>query len=319
MTSRGKSGISSEVAALFTVVIVFVALVPTFLFTQSLYAILSKEVNERRYFEIDRSSEELEVFVMQSNNKLILRLVNTGPISLVVVRVWAYSFGTGSTLSPDGPCDRTIPPLPRPINPGSEALIDVSACVQGHTGYAMFKVVTERGRQFTSGVVILQNGMLPSSPYPFTLTVSIINMQRGRTYMVEVTPLDNGTVSPRFFTHKATASNENVIVAFGVTAGTFRVTLYENLLVTVVVILVVFMRELLKVARMPISAAEFIGFFLPPVIFIAAISGLVAGKISTSRVAGGFVHAMILSAVSLIAIWIAGTVSVQLFKLPSVS
>jgi flagellar protein FlaJ len=47
--------------------------------------------------------------------------------------------------------------------------------------------------------------------------------------------------------------------------------------------------------------------------------GLVAGKISTSKVAGGFVHAMILSAVSLIAIWIAGTVSVQLFKLPSVS
>jgi flagellar protein FlaJ len=91
------------------------------------------------------------------------------------------------------------------------------------------------------------------------------------------------------------------------------------LLVTVVVILVVFMRELLKVARMPISAAEFIGFFLPPVIFIAAISGLVAGKISTSRVAGGFVHAVILSAVSLIAIWIAGTVSVQLFKLPPVS
>jgi hypothetical protein len=73
------------------------------------------------------------------------------------------------------------------------------------------------------------------------------------------------------------------------------------------------------VARMPISAAEFIGFFLPPVIFIAAISGLVAGKISTSRVAGGFVHAVILSAVSLIAIWITGIVSVQLFKLPSVS
>jgi hypothetical protein len=70
--------------------------------------------------------------------------------------------------------------------------------------------------------------MLPSSPYPFTLTVSIVNMQRGRTYMVEVTPLDNGTVSPRFFTHKATASNENVTVAFGVTAGMFRVTLYEN-------------------------------------------------------------------------------------------
>ena len=224
MTAIGKSGISSVVAALFTVIIVFAALVPTFLFTQSLYSILSNKVNERRYFEIDRSSEELEVFVMQIGSTPNLKVVNTGPISLVVVRVWAYRVGTGSTLPADGPCyTQSIT-----LNPGSEALIDVSTCVQGYTGYAMFKVVTERGRQFTSDVVSLQNGMLPSSPYPFTLTVSIINMQRGKTYTVEVTPLDDGLVSPRTFTHKATASNENVTVAFGTTAGTFRVTLYEN-------------------------------------------------------------------------------------------
>ena len=224
MTSGGKSGISSVVAALFTVVIVFFALVPTFLFTQSLYSILSKEVNERRYFEIDRSSEELEVFVMQIGNKLTLKVENTGPISLVVVRVWALSFGTGVTLPPNGPCYTQ----PVTLKPASDAFIDISACVQGHSGDVVFKVVTERGRQFTSDVVFLQNGMLPSSPYPFTLTVSVVNMQRGKTYTVEVTPLDNGTVSPRTFTHKATASNENVTVAFGVTAGTFRVTLYEN-------------------------------------------------------------------------------------------
>jgi len=223
-TYRGKSGISSAVAALFTVVIVFAALAPTLLFTQSLYAILSNEVNERRYFEVDRYSEKLDVLVLQIGNRLNLKVENTGPISLVVVRVWAYRVGTGSTLPADGPCyTQSIT-----LNPGSEALIDVSTCVQGYTGYVMFKVVTERGRQFTSDVVYLQNGVLPSSPYPFTLTVSIINMQRGKTYTVEVTPLDDGLVSPRTFTHKATASNENVTVAFGTTAGTFRVTLYEN-------------------------------------------------------------------------------------------
>ena len=224
MTSGGKSGISSVVAALFTVVIVFAALVPTFLFTQSLYSILSREVNERRYFEIDRSSEELEVFVMQIGNRPNLKVVNTGPISLVVVRVWALSFGTGVTLPPNGPCYTQ----PVTLKPASDAFIDISACVQGYSGDVVFKVVTERGRQFTSDVVYLQNGMLPSSPYPFTLTVSVVNMQRGKTYTVEVTPLDDGLVSPRLFTHKATASNENVTVAFGVTAGTFNVTLYEG-------------------------------------------------------------------------------------------
>ena len=224
MTSRGKSGISSVVAALFTVVIVFFALVPTFLFTQSLYAILSNEVNKRRYFEVDRYSEKLDVLVLQIDNRLNLKVENTGPISLVVVRVWAYRVGTGSTLPADGPCYTESITL----NPGSEALIDVSTCVQEYTGYVMFKVVTERGRQFTSHVVYLLNGMLPSSPYPFTLTVSIINMQRGKTYTVKVTPLDGGLVSPMTFTHKATASNENVTVAFGTTAGTFNVKLYEN-------------------------------------------------------------------------------------------
>ncbi len=224
MTYKGKSGISSAVTALFTVVIVFAALAPTLLFTQSLYAILSKEVNERRYFEIDRYSEELDVLVLQIGNRLTLKIVNTGPISLVVTRVWAYSVGTGSTLPAEGPCYT----IPIALNPGKEALVDVSACVQGYTGYAIFKVVTERGRQFASDIVGLQNGILPSSPYPYTLTVSILNMHRGKTYTVEVTPLDGGLVSPRTFTHKATASNENVTVAFGTTAGTFKVTLYEN-------------------------------------------------------------------------------------------
>jgi hypothetical protein len=87
MTYRGKFGISPIVAALFTVVIVFFALVPTFLFTQSLYSILSREVNERRYFEIDRSSEELDVLVLQIGNRPNLKVVNAGPISLIVARI----------------------------------------------------------------------------------------------------------------------------------------------------------------------------------------------------------------------------------------
>ncbi len=87
MTSRGDLGISSVVAAVFTVVIVIAALIPTLLYTQSLYSILSSEINERRRFEIERYSEKLDVFVLQIGNELTLKVANTGPISLVVVRV----------------------------------------------------------------------------------------------------------------------------------------------------------------------------------------------------------------------------------------
>jgi flagellar protein FlaJ len=89
------------------------------------------------------------------------------------------------------------------------------------------------------------------------------------------------------------------------------------MLIIVVVILVAFMKNLLTLARLSISTAEFIHFFLPPVIIIAAISGLVAGKISTSTVAGGFKHAVIMSLLGLVAIYASGTLAVDLFKLPA--
>jgi flagellar protein FlaJ len=77
------------------------------------------------------------------------------------------------------------------------------------------------------------------------------------------------------------------------------------------------MKNLLTLARLSISTAEFIHFFLPPVIIIAAISGLVAGKISTSTVAGGFKHAVMMSLLGLVAIYASGTLAVDLFKLPA--
>ena len=86
------------------------------------------------------------------------------------------------------------------------------------------------------------------------------------------------------------------------------------ILVVVVVILVTFMRNLLQIARVYISMAEFVHFFLPPVIIIAAISGLVAGKVSSGMTAAGFKHAFIMSTIALIAIWLSGTISLQVFQ-----
>ncbi|MCX8193481.1 MAG: type II secretion system F family protein [Nitrososphaeria archaeon] len=91
------------------------------------------------------------------------------------------------------------------------------------------------------------------------------------------------------------------------------------MLVVVVVILVSFMRNLLQIAKIYISLAEFIHFFLPPVILIAVISGLVAGKVSSGVIAAGFKHAFILSVVSFIAVWLSGTLSIQIFSTPTMT
>jgi flagellar protein FlaJ len=57
--------------------------------------------------------------------------------------------------------------------------------------------------------------------------------------------------------------------------------------------------------------------FLPPVVIIAIISGLVAGKISDGTVAAGFKHAMIMAAMALISVWLSGIFSVQIITIPT--
>ncbi|MEM1953626.1 MAG: hypothetical protein QXP81_10740 [Nitrososphaerota archaeon] len=197
------------------------------IFTQSLYSLLSSEVGSRRNFDVDRYSERLKIRIGVGDQpgEPLLLVENSGPISVKVVRVWVIENRTGAPLPADGPClaDQIT------IDPGQEISIEVGHCIpDDFTGFVLFKVVTSRGRAFTSDLVYIREGRLPSFAFPHTLTVSIVNMRRGRTYTVTVEPVNSGDAEPKRFTHKATASNENVTVAFGTTAGAFKVTLYEN-------------------------------------------------------------------------------------------
>ncbi|MEM3794138.1 MAG: hypothetical protein QXS76_04445, partial [Candidatus Bathyarchaeia archaeon] len=65
------------------------------------------------------------------------------------------------------------------------------------------------------------------------------------------------------------------------------------------------------------SVAEFVQMFLPPVVLVAIMSGLVAGKIAEGTISAGFKHAIIMSVITLIAVWISGTMSVQFISMPS--
>ena len=79
------------------------------------------------------------------------------------------------------------------------------------------------------------------------------------------------------------------------------------------------MKSLLGVARIYLSIPEFVHTFLPPVILIAIVSGLVAGKISEGTIAAGFKHAVIMSVITMIAIWLSGTISIQMITMPTPS
>lgn len=224
---KQKKGISAVVGGVIVIAIFFTVIVPLVLLMQNSYALFLNESNSRRIFDTDRMSESLIVEVSQDamTKELTLILSNDGPVNIRVVRVWAIDVARQASIPAEGPClEGDLPNLP----PGKNSTLNVQTCVNGFTGITRFLVITERGRIFSSNKVYLREGKLVDIVFPYTLTVSIINMKKGRLYEVYVTPIGNGKVSPEKFTHKATASNENITVAFGIFPGNYSVALYEN-------------------------------------------------------------------------------------------
>jgi len=222
-----KKGISAVVGGAIVLALFFVTVVPLVIFMQNSYALFLNESNSRRIFDTDRMSESLMIGISQDvlTKDLTLLLSNDGPVNVRIVRVWAIDAVRQTAIPAAGPClEEDLPSLP----PGANGTINVQACVSGFTGNVQFFVVTERGRIFSPSKVYLSGGRPVDIVFPYTLTVSIINMDKGRLYEVYVTPIGNGRVSPEKFTHKATASNENVTVAFGASPGEYVIALYES-------------------------------------------------------------------------------------------
>ena len=68
----------------------------------------------------------------------------------------------------------------------------------------------------------------------------------------------------------------------------------------VVLILIGFLNRIMGIANISVSVANLIRIYIPPVVLNAYITGLTAGKISTEKVYGGFLHALILTITVLI-------------------
>jgi hypothetical protein len=222
-----RRGVSAIAGGAIVLAIFFMVIVPLVVLMQNSYALFLNESNSRRIFDTDRMSESLTVGVSQDaiTKRLTLLLSNDGPVNVRIVRVWAIDVVRQTSIPMAKPClEGELLSLP----PGGNGTLDVQTCVNGFTGIVQFLAVTERGRIFSSNKIYLKEGGLIDIVFPYTLTVSIINMKKGRMYEVYVTPLGNGKVSPEKFTHKATASNENVTVAFGIFPGNYSVALYEN-------------------------------------------------------------------------------------------
>ncbi len=211
------------------VAIFFTTIIPLYLYMSSLYNLFSNELNSRRIKDIDRATEDLKLLVegktaiYPGGPSIGLILKNVSPIMIRVERIWAIDINLGSPIN-EAPCIEG----PVDVFAGENFTIPVGGCLNDFTGRVQFIAVTERGRLFGSAPVDINRGRLVAGLYPYTLTVSIINMERGKEYAINILPLDNADTQPRSIKYKATASNENISLSFGATAGTFMVYLSEN-------------------------------------------------------------------------------------------
>ncbi len=209
--------------------IFFTTLIPLYVYMSSLYGLLSNETNSRRIRDVDRETEDLKLFVEgrsgigQGSPSISVVLKNTSPLLIRVERIWMMNVAAGSPVG-DTPCVNTIVDVP----PGWNITVQVNDCTRGFTGRVQFIAVTGRGRLFSSAPIDLFQGRIIAGLFPYTLTVSVINMKRGNEYTIDIQPQGDADIHPRSITYKATASNENISLSFGTTAGTFRVYLKEN-------------------------------------------------------------------------------------------
>ncbi|MEM4332663.1 MAG: hypothetical protein QXK61_00635 [Nitrososphaerota archaeon] len=227
---RGRhQGVSTMVGMAIVVAIFFTTLVPLYLYMSNLYNLFSNELNSRRIRDIDRATEELKLLVEgrteinPAGPSISLTLKNTSPLMIRVERIWAMDVNLGTPVN-DTPCIDS----PIDIPAGMNITVQVSSCLEGFTGKVQFIAVTERGRLFGSAPVDIIRGRLVAGLYPYTLTVSVVNMERGKEYTIDILPLGDADTQPRSIKYKATASNENISLSFGATAGTFLVYLAEN-------------------------------------------------------------------------------------------
>jgi len=224
---RRTRGISTIVGAAIAISITFTVLVPLFVFMQNTNALYTNEANNRRLRDIERAAEELLVTWTSNPERTVLGILvhNQAYLHSKVVRLWAVDVQSQSPIGGDV----CLTGMTVWIPPGENRTFDVTNCVAGFTGSAVFLAVTERGRIFSSDIIQLESGLPLQGKFPYTIVISIINMRRGVNYDVTVTPVSPyADAQPRLFRHKATASNENVTMAFGALAGVYEVALFGN-------------------------------------------------------------------------------------------
>jgi len=220
-------GFSSVLGTVIAVGILVTVVVPLILYMQSTAALYDEYVAKRHIADEEKMDERLWSDVYEDfyygTHEIMLKLYNPAELMVKVVRVWIIS--RDDPLHPilieGGVLPLYLPPRGDQVEVGTGVVADKGVWYD-------IKVVTERGNIYVPSGSPLIGGQ--GSKFPHTLTVTLINMEKGKEYHLDLEAVGTGGWVPLYFPQKlmwkATAENQFQSLGFGVNPGTYKVSIH---------------------------------------------------------------------------------------------
>ncbi|MEM4373535.1 MAG: hypothetical protein QXI97_00875 [Nitrososphaerota archaeon] len=216
-----RSGLSNIVALVFGVAIVFVSIMPLNIYMQNLKSAYDSAVEQRLIYDSLRLKENLDTIAypeVTDNNLLVLNITNVSEVPVLLKRVFiSYNSSTGPNLQVIG--------VDVMLMQGDKIRLETGFQISEEALYYV-KVSTARGNIFNAVPYPIAIGLEDGQSvftYPYALTVTIKNMRPGKEYTFRLE--GNVPYAPYSLTWKATGSNKDQTLAFGVNPGQYLLTL----------------------------------------------------------------------------------------------
>lgn len=223
---HSRKGFSTVLGTVIAVGILVTAVVPLIMYMQSTAALYDHSVAQRHIADEEKMDEMLWSDVYEDfyyeTHEIMVKVYNPCELTVDVVRIWVISRDdpTNPTLIQGGALPLRLPPR------GYQVEVGTGVIAQKGVWYDI-KVVTERGNIYIPSGSPLIGGQ--SSKFPHTLTVTLINMEKGKEYVLDLEAIGTGgwvpVYLPTTLIWKATAENQFQSLGFGVNPGTYNVSI----------------------------------------------------------------------------------------------
>lgn len=201
---RTKRGVSTILGILLMVGILFTSVIPLFMYVNEVNNYYDRTVVDLKIEDQERSMEDLTVYAFGHDNTstaIDVFLINTGPVSLNITRIWVMSRDLNKTLIFDSTNLTSLPLQLIASNQTTIEMLDLVSILMypdpngEKVDYFNIEVATNRGNKYSSQTNSLHKiqGGWETGTQNFQIQVIIVSDWGLSTYRIEVDGADNST------------------------------------------------------------------------------------------------------------------------------